>query len=126
MLVGDLARCCISHVGAVLGELLPLALANLEAALAQQPANNSACNNACWALGEVAIKVRAACRHWAGCGRCGTPGCLRGMLREHACHRHCGRAAEGGASRSRCTQLHGALSQDQMALCKATLQHLGE
>lgn len=70
-LVGDLSRCCISHVGAVLGDLLPLALANLEMAVVQQPVNNSACNNACWALGEAAIKVRGwvletpAELHWA-------------------------------------------------------------
>ncbi len=58
-LVGDLARCCISAVSARLGELVALALANLEPRVATAEGNNSASNNACWALGEVAIKVRA-------------------------------------------------------------------
>ena len=56
-LVGDLARCCISAVAARLGELVALAAANLDPRVATAEGNNSASNNACWALGEVAIKV---------------------------------------------------------------------
>jgi hypothetical protein len=56
-LVGDLARCCVSTVVPRLGELLTLALANLEPRMATADGNNSASNNACWALGEIAIKV---------------------------------------------------------------------
>lgn len=92
-LVGDLARCCISHVGPVLGELLPLALANLEVAVVQDQANNSACNNACWSLGEMAIKVGEG-RSWggrtavAGATACGRYGIMTSWFRTKG-HRVC-------------------------------------
>jgi len=55
-LVGDLARCCISHLTPLAPHLLTAALAAL---MPQQlvQANMKACNNACWALGEMCLKL---------------------------------------------------------------------
>ncbi|KAF5838766.1 ARM repeat-containing protein, partial [Dunaliella salina] len=55
-LVGDLARCCISHLTPLAPHLLTAALAAL---MPQQlvQANMKACNNACWSLGEMCLKL---------------------------------------------------------------------
>ena len=53
-LVGDLARACFSAVAPALPQVLELSAANLEAKNVTA-ANMSACNNACWAAGELAL-----------------------------------------------------------------------
>mmetsp|Transcript_11007 Transcript_11007/g.15159 ORF Transcript_11007/g.15159 Transcript_11007/m.15159 type:complete len:901 (+) Transcript_11007:157-2859(+) len=50
-LVGDLAKCCIAHLKPVLNGYLPLLIQNLN------PYYIAVCNNASWALGEVAMRV---------------------------------------------------------------------
>ncbi|MEW5299688.1 MAG: hypothetical protein WDW36_002678 [Sanguina aurantia] len=55
-LVGDLARVSSTHLRAATPQLILAALANLELASVVQ-SNMKACNNACWALGELAIKL---------------------------------------------------------------------
>lgn len=57
-LVGDLARSCWDQVRPALPALLELARAQLDTAHVTQ-ANMPACNNACWSLGELAIKATA-------------------------------------------------------------------
>ncbi|KAL3146894.1 hypothetical protein ABBQ38_014866 [Trebouxia sp. C0009 RCD-2024] len=54
-LVGDLSRVCAPHLHPVLKQLLALAIQNMEARCID-PHNMSACNNACWSLGELAIQ----------------------------------------------------------------------
>ena len=50
-LVGDLAKICNSHIAPVAPQLIQLAMKQLEpAAISQETI--SACNNACWSLGE--------------------------------------------------------------------------
>lgn len=51
-LVGDLSRVCAPHLHPVLKQLLALAIQNMEARCID-PHNMSACNNACWSLGEL-------------------------------------------------------------------------
>lgn len=55
-LVGDLARVCATHLRGATPQLIVAALANLELPSVVQ-SNMKACNNACWALGELAIKL---------------------------------------------------------------------
>jgi len=50
-LVGDLAKACIDQLRPVLGEYLPVLTDQLDESVV------SVCNNASWAIGEVAIKV---------------------------------------------------------------------
>ncbi len=55
-LLGDLARACIGRVAPQYDDWVRLCLHNLEAPMLVQEAM-SACNNACWSLGELSIKV---------------------------------------------------------------------
>lgn len=55
-LVGDLAKACVDQLRPVLGEYLPLLTQQLD------PSYVSVCNNASWAIGEIAIKVGADMR----------------------------------------------------------------
>lgn len=50
-LVGDLSRVCAPHLQPVLKQLLALAIQNMEAHCITLQ-TMSACNNACWSLGE--------------------------------------------------------------------------
>ena len=50
-LVGDLAKTCIDQLRPVLGDYLPVLTVQLD------PAYVSVCNNASWAIGEIAVKV---------------------------------------------------------------------
>lgn len=51
-LVGDLAKTCIFHLKPFLAEFVPILTSNLSTEFI------SVCNNASWALGEIAVKVR--------------------------------------------------------------------
>ncbi|CAH9125944.1 unnamed protein product [Cuscuta epithymum] len=55
-LLGDLARVCPVHLRKHLSEFLGAAMKQLEAAKLNETV--SVANNACWAIGEIAIKVR--------------------------------------------------------------------
>ena len=50
-LVGDLSRVCAPHLQPVVKQLLTLAIQNMESHCISLQ-NMSACNNACWSLGE--------------------------------------------------------------------------
>eukprot|EP01027_Heterolobosea_sp_BB2_P015739 GEZU01022513.1.p1 GENE.GEZU01022513.1~~GEZU01022513.1.p1 ORF type:complete len:446 (-),score=191.52 GEZU01022513.1:491-1717(-) len=50
-LVGDLAKTCIGHLRTALNEYIPVLILNLN------PTFISVCNNASWALGEIAVKL---------------------------------------------------------------------
>ncbi|KAI3424477.1 hypothetical protein D9Q98_010027 [Chlorella vulgaris] len=54
-LVGDLAKACAPHLKPALAELFKSALYNLQPAMINQR-TLSACNNAAWSMGELAIK----------------------------------------------------------------------
>mmetsp|Transcript_12222 Transcript_12222/g.16667 ORF Transcript_12222/g.16667 Transcript_12222/m.16667 type:complete len:922 (-) Transcript_12222:537-3302(-) len=56
-LMGDLCKVCASHLAPSSPELFSLVCHNLSPALLTQPCNFSACNNACWAAGELAVKL---------------------------------------------------------------------
>ena len=56
-LVGDLAKACINELRPLLGEYLPVLTVQLD------PAYVSVCNNASWAIGEIAIKARRGPRN---------------------------------------------------------------
>ncbi len=58
-LVGDLAKACISSLAPLLSEYLPILTQQLD------PDVVSVCNNASWAIGEVAIKVGGEMRPFA-------------------------------------------------------------
>lgn len=53
-LVGDLSRVCAPHLHPVIKQLLALAIQNMEARCID-PRNMSACNNACWSLGQLPV-----------------------------------------------------------------------
>jgi transportin-1 len=55
-LLGDLARVCVVHLHPRLSEILELAAKQLE--ISKVHAAISVANNACWAIGELAVKVR--------------------------------------------------------------------
>lgn len=55
-LLGDLARVCVVHLHPRLSEILELASKQLEISKVHQAI--SVANNACWAIGELAVKVR--------------------------------------------------------------------
>lgn len=55
-LVGDLASGCVAHLLPVLDPLVAACLAQLELPRISED-SLAACNNACWSLGEVLIKV---------------------------------------------------------------------
>ncbi len=55
-LVGDLASGCVAHLLPVLDPLVVACLAQLELPRISED-SLAACNNACWSLGEVLIKV---------------------------------------------------------------------
>lgn len=55
-LLGDLARVCVVHLHPRLSEILELAAKQLEISKVHQAI--SVANNACWAIGELAVKVR--------------------------------------------------------------------
>lgn len=50
-LLGDLAKACIGHIRPHLDKFLPIAAQNLN------PTHISVCNNASWAIGEIAMKI---------------------------------------------------------------------
>ena len=50
-LLGDLTRACFSHVKPFINEFLPILSHNLN------PSLISVCNNATWAIGEIAMKL---------------------------------------------------------------------
>ncbi|CAG2183099.1 unnamed protein product, partial [Oppiella nova] len=52
-LLGDLTKACFQHVNPCIGEFLPILGQNLK------PEYISVCNNATWAIGEVAVKLNA-------------------------------------------------------------------
>jgi len=52
-LVGDLAKACIDQLRPVLGEYLPVLTEQLDVSVV------SVCNNASWAIGEIAVQVGA-------------------------------------------------------------------
>lgn len=52
-LVGDLSKACIDTLQPGMSQLMEMLVQNLE------PAHQSVCNNASWAIGEIAIKVLA-------------------------------------------------------------------
>jgi len=54
-LVGDLSKICASHLAC--SELFVLAQKNLAPEVLCNPENMSASNNACWAVGEMAVKM---------------------------------------------------------------------
>lgn len=56
-LVGDLAKASVAHLAPLAEPFIAAALRNLEPPLLCY-ANASACNNAAWALGELAVKMR--------------------------------------------------------------------
>ena len=69
--MGDLSVSCIRLVQQRMPELLPASLANLEPKLLTAE-NMRACNNACWSLGVMAIKVPAQLlASYAGAGQDG-------------------------------------------------------
>jgi len=53
-LLGDLAKCAITHLHPVLDPILQYVLANLD------PEYLSVCNNACWSVGELAVRSPAS------------------------------------------------------------------
>ena len=55
-LVGDLSKSCPAVLRPAYGEIVPLLVSQLN------PEYVSVCNNATWAVGEIAVKVRAAAR----------------------------------------------------------------
>jgi hypothetical protein len=58
-LLGDLTRACFSHVKPFINEFLPVLGTNLH------PGLISVCNNATWAIGEIAIKLGAEMHPYA-------------------------------------------------------------
>lgn len=54
-LVGDLSRVCAPHLQPVMKQLLALAIQNMESHCISLH-NMSACNNACWSMGELAVQ----------------------------------------------------------------------
>jgi len=58
-LVGDLAKCCINELNPVLNQYIPLLTSNIN------PKYTAVCNNACWALGEIALKSPNGIRHFS-------------------------------------------------------------
>lgn len=50
-LLGDLTKACFQHVQPYVAEFLPILAANLN------PELISVCNNATWAIGEIAVKM---------------------------------------------------------------------
>ena len=55
-LLGDLCRACASHLVPRAGDILTLVTHNMSAEVASMPQNLSACNNACWAAGELVVR----------------------------------------------------------------------
>ena len=53
-LVGDMSKVCAQHLLPVTGDLIRLGIAQLEPAAIRQD-TMSACNNACWSLGEPCL-----------------------------------------------------------------------
>eukprot|EP00993_Chasmostoma_nieuportense_P000054 NODE_104_length_3154_cov_167.802775_g97_i0.p1 GENE.NODE_104_length_3154_cov_167.802775_g97_i0~~NODE_104_length_3154_cov_167.802775_g97_i0.p1 ORF type:complete len:897 (-),score=211.37 NODE_104_length_3154_cov_167.802775_g97_i0:408-3098(-) len=56
--VGDLAKTCMNHLKPILPHYMPLLVANLN------PAPVSVCNNAAWAIGEIAVKIHSEIEPW--------------------------------------------------------------
>ncbi|KAL0043428.1 hypothetical protein WJX79_004487 [Trebouxia sp. C0005] len=54
-LLGDLSRVCAPHLQPIMKRLLALAIQNMESHCISLQ-NMSACNNACWSMGELAIQ----------------------------------------------------------------------
>eukprot|EP00898_Chlorokybus_atmophyticus_P008623 jgi/Chlat1/8762/Chrsp90S08112 len=57
-LLGDLAKASIVHLRPSLADFLSLATKNLAMEAVQKEGSVSVCNNACWAIGEIAVKVQ--------------------------------------------------------------------
>eukprot|EP00884_Botryococcus_braunii_P019984 jgi/Botrbrau1/666/Bobra.0161s0050.1 len=55
-LVGDLARFAFPQLQPAFKEFMAVCIQNLETTMLTQP-NLSACNNACWSIGEMAVKA---------------------------------------------------------------------
>ena len=55
-LVGDLAKVAAAHLAPAVADLLALGVANLQPAMLRAD-SMSACNNACWSLGELAPDI---------------------------------------------------------------------
>ncbi len=49
--MGDLAKCCVGHLKPLLHEYIPILVNNLVVEYIP------VCNNACWALGEIALRI---------------------------------------------------------------------
>ena len=60
-LLGDLAKNCFVHLRSHLDDIVPIACRNLT----QDLQHSSVCNNASWALGEIAMKHGAAMEPYA-------------------------------------------------------------
>lgn len=58
-LLGDMAKSYAVHLSASTREFFQLALQNLSTQVVASRVNLNACNNACWAIGELAVKVSA-------------------------------------------------------------------
>jgi hypothetical protein len=58
-LLGDLAIQCAAHLVPKAADILVLVAHNMSAEVASQPHNLSACNNACWAAGELVVRMGA-------------------------------------------------------------------
>lgn len=59
-LVGDLSASCFLYIKPVVNEFIPILIKNLE------PRHVSVCNNASWALGEIALQFGDEMRPWIG------------------------------------------------------------
>ncbi len=58
-LVGELAKSCVGVLRPWLGQYIPVLLENLH------PEYHSACNNAVWAIGEIAMRMGSEMEPWA-------------------------------------------------------------
>lgn len=58
-LIGDLSRVCAPHLQPVAKQLLALAIQNMESHCISMQ-NMSACNNACWSLGQALCQCSRA------------------------------------------------------------------
>lgn len=56
--VGDLAKTCMPHLRQALPHFMPILVANLA------PTPVSVCNNASWAIGEIAVKIGGDISNW--------------------------------------------------------------
>jgi len=57
-LLGDLSKVCARHLVPSIEKILSLVQQNLAPEVVMQHENMSACNNACWAAGELVVRMR--------------------------------------------------------------------